>query len=48
MKYISKDSSREPESVKQWKHLAANDPNYGYKYLRSNERKDLLQALLEE
>jgi uncharacterized protein (TIGR02646 family) len=48
MKYISKDSSREPESVKQWKQLAANDPNYGYEYLRSKERKELLQALIEE
>ncbi|MFZ4557823.1 MAG: retron system putative HNH endonuclease [Pseudanabaena sp.] len=48
MKYIPKDSSREPESVKQWKRLAANDPNYGYKFLRSDERKDLLKALIEE
>ena len=48
MKYISKDPSREPESVKQWKQLAVNDPNYGYEYLRSKERKELLQALIEE
>jgi len=48
MKYIPKDSSREPESVNQWKQIAANDPNYGYKYLPSKERKDLLNALVED
>ncbi|BBC25407.1 retron system putative HNH endonuclease [Pseudanabaena sp. ABRG5-3] len=48
MKYIPKNPNREPESVKQWKQLAANDPNYGYEYLRSKERKELLQALIEE
>lgn len=48
MKYIPKDSSREPESMRQWKQLAANDPNYDYEYLPSKERKDLLNALVEE
>jgi uncharacterized protein (TIGR02646 family) len=48
MKYIPKDSSREPESVREWKQLAANDPNYDYAYLPSKERKALLDALIEE
>lgn len=48
MKYICKDPNREPESVKQYKQLAAQDINYGYKYLHRPERKELLKALLEE
>jgi len=48
MKYIPKDSSREPESMRRWKQLAVNDPNYDYEYLPSKERKDLLDALIEE
>lgn len=48
MKYIPENPNREPESVKQWKQLAANDPNYGYEYLPSKERKALLDALIDE
>ena len=48
MKYIPKDSSREPESMRRWKQLAVNDPNYDYEYLPSKERKDLLDALIED
>lgn len=48
MKYIPKDSIREPESMRRWKQLAVNDPNYDYEYLPGKERKDLLDALIEE
>jgi len=48
MKYIPKDSNREPESVKEWKRIASQTPNYGYKYLPSTERLALLKSLVEE